>query len=160
MPLRSVLFRVWGGGWGRWGAGGGGRGKGGGRGGGGGGGAGGGGGGGRGGGGAGVGEARGTRGGRGSRWRGGDGGRALMAAASGLHLLKPEQYNPMETTTYGTGELLRAAVESGVKKIILGIGGSATTDAGLGCLQACISGDNADEERPPITGRTMVASKF
>ena len=69
----------------------------------------------------------------------GDGQTAVieMAAASGLHLLKEEQRNPMRTTTYGTGELVMAAVEMGVKRIILGIGGSATVDAGLGCAQAC-----------------------
>jgi len=60
-----------------------------------------------------------------------------MAAASGLHLLRPEQRNPMLTTTYGTGQLLVAARDAGARRIILGIGGSATVDAGLGCAQAC-----------------------
>jgi glycerate kinase len=60
-----------------------------------------------------------------------------MAAASGLHLLRPDQLNPEATTTYGTGELLLAARELGAHKIILGIGGSATTDGGAGCAQAC-----------------------
>jgi len=59
-----------------------------------------------------------------------------MAAASGLHLLRPEQYDPMGATTFGTGELLRAAAELGVSKIILGIGGSASTDGGVGCAAA------------------------
>jgi len=59
-----------------------------------------------------------------------------MAAASGLHLLAPEQRDPMRTTTYGTGELLRAAADLGMKKIILGIGGSATVDGGIGAAQA------------------------
>lgn len=58
-----------------------------------------------------------------------------MSSASGLHLLRPEQRNPLRTTTFGTGELLRAAAELGVCRIILGIGGSATVDGGLGCLQ-------------------------
>lgn len=68
----------------------------------------------------------------------GDGETAVveMAAASGLHLLKPEQYDPTRTTTYGTGELLLAAAEIGVKRIILGIGGSATLDGGIGAAQA------------------------
>lgn len=68
----------------------------------------------------------------------GDGETAVieMAAASGLHLLKAEQRNPMRTTTYGTGELIVAAREMGVRRIVLGIGGSATTDGGLGCAQA------------------------
>lgn len=59
-----------------------------------------------------------------------------MAAASGLHLVPPEQRNPLITTSYGTGELIKAALSLGVKKIILGIGGSATNDAGVGMLQA------------------------
>ena len=59
-----------------------------------------------------------------------------MAAASGLHLVAPEQRNPLVTTSYGTGELIKAALDRGVKKIILGIGGSATNDGGVGMLQA------------------------
>ena len=55
-----------------------------------------------------------------------------MAAASGLQLLTPRQRNPMNTTAYGTGELLMAAAGLGAKHIIVGIGGSATTDGGLG----------------------------
>ncbi|MDQ3438746.1 MAG: glycerate kinase [Planctomycetota bacterium] len=69
---------------------------------------------------------------------GGDGQTAVieMAAASGLHLLRSEQYDPTRTTTYGTGELLLAAAEIGVRRIILGIGGSATVDGGIGAAQA------------------------
>jgi glycerate kinase len=69
----------------------------------------------------------------------GDGSTAVieMSAASGLALLKPEDRDPMRTTTYGTGELLMAAAAMGVSKIILGIGGSATIDGGIGCAQAC-----------------------
>jgi len=59
-----------------------------------------------------------------------------MAAASGLALLPPDLRNPLNTTTFGTGELLLAAAELGVARIILGIGGSATCDAGIGCCQA------------------------
>jgi len=68
----------------------------------------------------------------------GDGETAVieMAAASGLHLLRPEQYDPMRATTRGTGELLLAAAELGVRRIILGIGGSATVDGGVGCAEA------------------------
>lgn len=58
-----------------------------------------------------------------------------MAAASGLALLKDEDRNPLYTTTFGTGELLLAAAEMGASRIILGIGGSATCDAGVGCAQ-------------------------
>jgi glycerate kinase len=68
----------------------------------------------------------------------GDGGTAVieMAAASGLMLVPPEQRNPFVTTTYGTGELIRAALAGGVSRIVVGIGGSATNDGGAGMLQA------------------------
>ena len=59
-----------------------------------------------------------------------------MATASGLSLLKPEERNPLLTSTYGTGELIMAAIEAGVEQIIMGIGGSATTDAGIGMAKA------------------------
>lgn len=59
-----------------------------------------------------------------------------MAAASGIHLVAPEQRNPLITTTYGTGELIKAALDQGVKHIIVGIGGSATNDGGIGMAQA------------------------
>lgn len=69
----------------------------------------------------------------------GDGQTAVieMSAASGLHLLKPGERNPLHTTTYGTGELLLAAADMGASRILLGIGGSATNDGGLGAAQAC-----------------------
>ena len=68
----------------------------------------------------------------------GDGSTAVieMAAASGLALVPPELRNPLITTSYGTGELILQALESGVKKIIIGIGGSATNDGGAGMVQA------------------------
>ncbi|AJJ55656.1 glycerate kinase family protein [Yersinia pseudotuberculosis IP 32953] len=68
----------------------------------------------------------------------GDGETAVieMAAASGLHLVAPEQRNPLITTSYGTGELILAALNHGARKIILGIGGSATNDGGAGMMQA------------------------
>ncbi len=59
-----------------------------------------------------------------------------MAAASGLHLAPKAQRDPRMTTSYGTGELILAALERGVKTIILGIGGSATNDGGAGMMQA------------------------
>lgn len=59
-----------------------------------------------------------------------------MAAASGLHLVPNESRNPLKTTSFGTGELINTALEYGVEKIILGIGGSATNDGGVGMLQA------------------------
>lgn len=59
-----------------------------------------------------------------------------MAEASGLKLLKPEERNCLLTTSYGTGEMIRDAASKGVAKIILGIGGSATNDAGIGMAAA------------------------
>ena len=59
-----------------------------------------------------------------------------MASAAGIVLLKEEERNPWEATTYGVGELIKDAVLRGAKKIILGIGGSATNDGGIGMLQA------------------------
>ncbi len=59
-----------------------------------------------------------------------------MAAASGLPLVPPERRNPLLTSTYGTGQLVCAALDAGARRIILGIGGSATNDGGAGCAQA------------------------
>lgn len=59
-----------------------------------------------------------------------------MAAASGLDLVPVEKRNPLKTTSYGTGELIKAALDSGYRKFIIGIGGSATNDVGAGMLQA------------------------
>ena len=59
-----------------------------------------------------------------------------MAAASGLHWVAPQQRDATRTTSYGTGELIRAALDAGARKIILGLGGSATNDGGMGLLQA------------------------
>jgi glycerate kinase len=59
-----------------------------------------------------------------------------MAAASGLALIPPAQRDPWQTTTRGTGELIREAAEAGASAILLGIGGSATNDLGLGALTA------------------------
>lgn len=64
----------------------------------------------------------------------GDGHTAVieMAAASGLALVPAAQRNPLVTTSYGTGELIRAALDAGARKFIVGIGGSATNDGGRG----------------------------
>ncbi len=59
-----------------------------------------------------------------------------MAAASGLPLLKDEERDPYRATTYGTGELIRRALDLGAKRIIVGLGGSATNDGGAGMAQA------------------------
>jgi glycerate 2-kinase len=59
-----------------------------------------------------------------------------MAQAAGLQLLKNEERNPLKTTTLGVGEMIHHALEKGVKRIILGIGGSATNDLGMGMATA------------------------
>ena len=63
-----------------------------------------------------------------------------IAKASGLTLLSPEERNPMVATSYGTGQLVVDAVQRGCKHIIIGLGGSATSDCGIGMLEAI---DNA-----------------
>ena len=59
-----------------------------------------------------------------------------LASASGLHLLAPSAYNTLQATTLGTGQLILHAIKNGAKTIILGLGGSATTDAGMGMAHA------------------------
>lgn len=59
-----------------------------------------------------------------------------MAAASGLELLAPRERNPMVTTTFGTGQLIKAALDLGAGRIMVGIGGSATNDGGTGMARA------------------------
>jgi len=59
-----------------------------------------------------------------------------MAQSSGLHLVDPNPANALMAHTEGTGELIRAALDLGVTRIVLGVGGSATTDGGLGALRA------------------------
>jgi glycerate kinase len=83
-----------------------------------------------------------------------------MSSASGLHLLRPDQYDPSATTTFGTGELIRAAVAMGCREVLLGIGGSATTDGGIGCAQACglpvlLAGGEPTYDTEPLCGRDV-----
>lgn len=59
-----------------------------------------------------------------------------MAAASGLTLIKNSKLNPLLTTTYGTGQLIKSAMENGIRKIYVGLGGSSTNDGGIGMAQA------------------------
>jgi glycerate kinase len=59
-----------------------------------------------------------------------------MASASGIELLQHNQLNPLKTSTYGTGEILKSIINCGIKDIIIGIGGSATVDGGAGMAQA------------------------
>lgn len=72
-------------------------------------------------------------------WYEGENGRTAvieMSAAAGLPLVPDEKRNPMHTTTYGVGELIRDAIWQGRRRFLIGIGGSATNDAGIGMLQA------------------------
>jgi glycerate kinase len=75
-----------------------------------------------------------------------------MASASGLALLPEEQRDPMMTTTYGTGELITAALNLGVDRIVIGIGGSATNDGGIGMASALGVSflDDADDPVEPV----------
>ena len=71
-----------------------------------------------------------------------------MSGAAGITLLTPGERNPLHTTTYGVGEVIRDAIEKGCRRFIVGIGGSATNDGGIGMLQALGYGFlNAAEEQ-------------
>lgn len=72
-----------------------------------------------------------------------------MAEASGLQLMPPGVYAPLTATTRGTGELLLAAVGAGARRVVLGVGGSATTDGGAGMLEA-LGARFLDEDGDPI----------
>ncbi|MGL5122723.1 MAG: glycerate kinase family protein [Fusobacteriaceae bacterium] len=80
-----------------------------------------------------------------------------MAAASGLPLLTSEEKNPMETSTFGTGELIKDAIQKGCREFIVGIGGSATNDGGIGMLKAFGYKflDKNNEELKPI-GKNLI----
>jgi glycerate kinase len=92
-------------------------------------------------------------------WRGDDAHAVIeMAEASGLSLLTQAERDPLRTSSFGTGELLRAAIEIGASKITLCVGGSATVDGGAGCLQA-LGWRFFDEDEgrifEPITGLSV-----
>lgn len=72
-----------------------------------------------------------------------------MACASGITLLRDDQLNPMLTTTYGTGQLIKAALDKQPREILLAIGGSATVDAGVGAAIA-LGWEFLDHDRKPI----------
>jgi glycerate kinase len=87
-----------------------------------------------------------------------------MAAASGLPLVPEGQRNPMVTTTFGTGELIREALDEGCTRLMIGLGGSATNDGGTGMATALGYRflDNEDRELPPgggaLAGLTRIDS--
>lgn len=75
-----------------------------------------------------------------------------LADASGLRLLQQKEYDPLHASTVGTGEMIKHALDKGVSKIIIGIGGSATVDGGTGILEALgIRFLNADKSISQIT---------
>ncbi len=77
-----------------------------------------------------------------------------MASASGLERLTPDEYDPWQASTYGTGELIRAALDRRCRRILVGVGGSATVDGGVGALQALGARflDRYGHELPPGGG--------
>ncbi len=81
-------------------------------------------------------------------------GRAVieMASASGLTLIPEEDRDPMEATSFGTGELLTAALDAGARDITIGIGGSATNDGGMGFMRA-LGAAFYDNDGMPLEGR-------
>jgi len=72
-----------------------------------------------------------------------------MASASGIELLKQAELDPMKASSYGTGELIKAALDSGAKELIIGIGGSATNDGGIGIISA-LGFKALDENGKPV----------
>lgn len=72
-----------------------------------------------------------------------------IAAASGLHLVNPDSRNPLEATSFGTGELIRFALEQGARHLVIALGGSATNDGGAGILQA-LGATLLDSEEHPL----------
>lgn len=81
-----------------------------------------------------------------------------MAAASGLHWVEPAQRDACITTSYGTGELILAALDAGAQRIILGIGGSATNDGGAGVLEALGARLLDGQGQPLAAGGAALAS--
>jgi glycerate 2-kinase len=80
-----------------------------------------------------------------------------MALASGLPLLRLDERDPFRASTFGTGQLIRAALDHGAKEIILGVGGSATVDGGAGALQALGARLLNQEGRPIPPGNAGLA---
>ncbi len=81
-----------------------------------------------------------------------------MAQASGLALLSDRERNPLRATSFGTGQLLRAAADAGAIRVLLCVGGSASVDGGAGCLQAlgtCLLDENGKEIALPVGGGSL-----
>ncbi len=82
-----------------------------------------------------------------------------MAQGAGYALVPPELRNPLKTTTYGVGEIIKAAIKEGCRNFIVGIGGSATNDAGVGMLQA-LGYEFYDEYNEPVGFGGQVLNKI
>jgi len=82
-----------------------------------------------------------------------------MASASGIELIKSEELNPMKASSYGTGQLIKAALDSGAKELIIGIGGSATNDGGIGMISA-LGFKVLDENGKPVGQGGQALSKI
>ncbi len=87
----------------------------------------------------------------------GDGATAVieMAAAAGMHLVPHDRRDPTATTTFGVGELIRRALDAGCRRVIVGLGGSATCDGGLGMAQA-LGANAACGLARPLTGGDLM----
>ncbi|MDA0194797.1 MAG: glycerate kinase [Bacteroidetes bacterium] len=84
-----------------------------------------------------------------------------MASASGLRLLAPNEYDPMKASSFGTGQLIKYAIDSGAKEIVLTIGGSATVDGGIGLLSSLGFGfisDSGNAVAPNGSGLSEIVS--
>jgi glycerate kinase len=82
-----------------------------------------------------------------------------LSAASGIHQIPPKDRDPKITSTYGTGLMIRHALEQGAQEIILGIGGSATNDAGAGIIQA-LGGQLLDRQGVELAGGGLALSQL
>lgn len=80
-----------------------------------------------------------------------------MASASGIEHLKPEELNPLKTSTFGTGQLIQACLKYKPKEIFLGVGGSATNDGGVGAATALGYHFFNDQDRPVASGNQGLA---
>ncbi len=82
-----------------------------------------------------------------------------MSSAAGITLLRREELNPLKTTTYGVGELIRDAISKNARRFIIGIGGSATNDGGVGMLKA-LGFEFIDDAGAPIENGAIGLSRL
>ena len=82
-----------------------------------------------------------------------------MAAATGIHLVKPEERNIYLASSFGTGQLINAALDHGCDKLIIGLGGSATNDGGMGMMKA-LGGQFLDQSSAPLAPDVRALSQL